>query len=52
MLSHGMHAWPQVVTKSLWPFALKASCRAQNKFNLDDENCSPEMKLAGVKSPP
>ena len=52
MLSHGMHAWPQVVTKSLWPFALKASCRARNKFNLDDDNCSPEMKLAGVKTTP
>ena len=52
MLSHGMHAWPQVVTKSLWPFALKASCRARNKFNLDEDNCSPEMKLAGVKTPP
>ena len=38
ILSHGMHAWPQVVTKSLWPFALKASCRARNKFNLDEDN--------------
>jgi len=52
MLAHGMHIWPQVITKSLWPFALKAACRARNKFNIDSEYLSPEMKLARVQTSP
>ena len=42
MLAHGQHLWPEVVTKSLWPFAYKAACRARNKFKLDSEGLSPE----------
>ena len=49
MLAHGHHLWPEVVTKSLWPYALKASVRARNKFNLDENGLSPEEKLSGVK---
>ena len=47
MLAHGRHIWPEVITKSLWPFAIKAACRARNKFNLDSQGFSPEMKLTG-----
>ena len=49
MLAHGQHLWPKVVNKSLWPFALKAACRARNKFKLDHEGLSPEEKLVGYK---
>ena len=49
MLAHGMQLWPQVINKALWPFALKASCRARNKFNLDANGLSPKMKLAGIQ---
>ena len=49
MLAHGNQLWPEVVTKSLWPFALKASFRARNKFHLDSNGLSPEEKLSGAK---
>ena len=49
MLAHGTHVWPQVITKSLRPFAIKAACRARNRFNLDDSELSPEMILANLK---
>lgn len=49
-LAHGQHMWPEVVTKSFWPFAYKAACRTRNKFKLDTNGLSPEEKLAGVKS--
>ncbi len=26
MLTHGQHLWPEVITKSLWPFVYKAAC--------------------------
>ena len=50
MLAHGRHLWPEVVTPALWPFAYKAAARARNKFKLDENNLSPEMKLSGVKT--
>lgn len=50
MLAHGQHLWPEVVSKSLWPFAYKAACRARNKFKLDDNGLSPEEKLSGVQT--
>ena len=49
MLTHGMHMWPNVINKALWPYALKASCRARNKFKLDEDGLSPEMKMAGTQ---
>ena len=49
MLAHGHHLWPEVVTKSLWPYALKASVRARNKYHLDENGLSPEEKLSGIK---
>ena len=49
MLAHGRHIWPEVINKSLWPFAIKAACRARNKFNLDSHGLSPEMKLSGTQ---
>ena len=49
MLAHGNHHWPEVVTKSLWPYALKAAVRARNKYNLDENGLSPEEKVSGVK---
>ena len=49
MLAHTQHLWPEVVTKRFWPFAYKASCRARNKFKLDDKGLSPEEKLSGIK---
>lgn len=49
MLSHGQHLWPEVINKSLWPFAYKAACRSLNKFNLDKNGHSPEEKLSGIK---
>ena len=50
MLSHGQHLWSEVVTKSLWPFAYKASCRTRNKFKIDQEGNSPEHKMSGIKT--
>lgn len=49
MLAHGQHLWPEVINKSLWPFAYKAASRSQNKFNLDKNGHSPEEKLSGLK---
>jgi hypothetical protein len=49
MLAHGQHLWPEVVTKSFWPFAYKAACRSRNKFNLDDDGLSPEEKMSGIQ---
>ena len=49
MLAHGHHLWPEVVNKSLWPFAYKAACRTRNKFKLDSEGLSSEQKLSGIK---
>ena len=49
MLAHGQHLWPEVITKSLWPFAYKAACRSRNKFNLDDDGLSPDEKMSGLK---
>ena len=49
MLAHGHHLWPEVITKSLWPFALKAAVRARNKYHLDENGLSPEEKMSGVK---
>ena len=48
MLAHGQHLWPEVVTKSLWPFAFKAACRARNKFMIDSDGYSPEEKMSGI----
>jgi hypothetical protein len=48
MLAHGQHLWPEVVTKTFWPFAYKAACRARNKFNLDDQGLSSEEKISGI----
>jgi hypothetical protein len=50
MLAHGQHLWPEVISKSLWPFAYKAACRSRNKFKLDKDGLSPEEKLSGVRS--
>lgn len=50
MLAHGEHLWPEVVNKTLWPFAYKAASRSRNKFNLDDDGLSPEEKASGVKA--
>ena len=49
MLAHGQQLWPEAVSKVLWPLALKAACRAQNLYNLDNDGWSPAEKLAGVK---
>jgi hypothetical protein len=48
MLAHGQHLWPEVVSKSLWPYAYKAACRTRNKFKLDSEMLSPEEKMSGI----
>lgn len=48
MLAHGEHLWPEVVNKTLWPFAYKAAARSRNKFNLDAKGLSPEEKASGV----
>ncbi len=48
-LAHGAHMWPEVVNKSLWPFAYKAACRARNEFKLDENLLSPNEKISGVK---
>lgn len=50
MLAHGEHLWPEVMTKTFWPFAYKASCRSRNKFKLDSAGLSAEEKLAGVQA--
>ena len=50
MLAHGINLWPQAVSKSLWPFAIKAACRARNHFKLDNEGLSPIMKLSGIRT--
>jgi hypothetical protein len=50
MLAHGQHLWPEVISKSLWPFAYKAACRAHNNFKLDDQGISPEEKLSGIRT--
>ena len=52
MLAHGQHLWPGVVTKMFWPLALKAACRARNKFHLDEHGFSPEEKMSGIKATP
>ncbi len=49
MLAHGNHLWPEVVTKALWPFALKAACRTRNRYKLNDDNLSPLEIMSGVK---
>jgi hypothetical protein len=49
MLAHGQHLWPEVVTKSLWPFAYKAASPSMNLFQLDTKGLSPSEKLAGVE---
>ena len=49
MLAHGQHLWPEAVTKTLWPFAYKASCRSRNRYKLDDKLLCPEEKLTGLK---
>ena len=41
--------WPEVINKSIWPFAYKAACRSLNKFNLDKNAHSPEEKLTGIQ---
>ena len=50
MLAHGMQLWPQAITKTLWPFAIKAACRSRNHFKLDSDGLSPAMKLSGVRT--
>ena len=50
MLAHGQHLWPEVVNQSLWPFAYKAAARSRNKFKMDENGLSPEMKMAGIKT--
>ena len=48
-LTHGQHLWPEAINKSLWPFAIKAACRARNKFHLNKDGASPEELVAGYK---
>jgi hypothetical protein len=48
MLAHGIHLWPEAVTKSLWPYANKAACQTRNRFKLNDELLSQEEKISGV----
>ena len=52
MLAHGNHLWPEVVTKSLWPYAYKAASRSRNRFKLDDEGNSPDEKMSGISMRP
>ena len=46
---HRQHLWPEAVNWSLWLFVNKvASCSSRNKFKLDANDLSLEMKLAGL----
>ena len=49
MLAHGIHIWSEVITRALWPFALKAACRARNKFNFDSDGLSSGAKMSKVQ---
>ena len=43
---HRMFFCPGVVTKALWWLDVKVVCRTINKYNLDEDGLSQEMKLA------
>ena len=43
-----MHRWPEAVTMSLWPFALKTSAHMNNEYKLDTHLLSPKEKLSLV----
>ena len=44
-----MHKWPNVVTPSLWPFAVSNAVRTRNKHRLDKNGLNAEEKLSGTR---
>jgi len=50
MLLHAKRCWPDVITPSLWPFALKAAAHRYNHLHFDSTKRNPISKFTGVQS--
>eukprot|EP00957_Ditylum_brightwellii_P198075 15090820-Ditylum_brightwellii.AAC.1 len=50
MLLHAKRHWPEYITTTLWPYALKMTEVCCNKFDVDEDGVSPEERLSNICS--
>ena len=51
MLVHAISVWPEVLTISLWPYALLHASDWHNRLHMDKFGCTPLERFARTRSP-